>query len=745
MNKQIKMTVLATSIAISGTASANIFNTIGGWVDSNIVQPVQQTIINPITGVAQSAGTWLTGIYETASETGFAGSPQDREYYEPISLAGRNGQLKIAAMNIKGFPEALQGISNARTGDFARAYVNNQGYDIIGFQENWVRNTALMNAIDANQYPYRSDHFRGGVQSFGDGLSTVSKYPFLNRQRHTRYTDCHGTYAQLIAGTYSSPDCETEKGFTMTQVQVARDFTIHVYNTHMDTYGGSVKQNQLNQLENYIRSVSAGMPVIVIGDFNLAIDNNADAPSPTVKDKWKPESGSMGGLFAGRLGLKWACGEVNYPSTSDRTHKCGGVDHIAYRGNSQFTFNMVRENHVSQSISDHNPYVITLNWTNNSYTTSGYGQLAYAVAFRTAHGGYLAAHGKGGAGAGHNRRGDAETDERLTLVIKNKVGNNPACIQHNDRVSVRTGNGHYFAAHPGGQLEANGPWNLSWETFRLHNHTRPNSECLQNADRVSLQSAHGMYVVAESNSDANANRSAMGAWEIFTLEFIGTRYQAIAGGLKQVSVGADGQAWGIGYGDVGGGNGPIYKYANGYWNRMPGGLSQISVGDANNIWGVQPSGHIYRWNGTGWTLVGGSLSQIAVGYGGETWGVNANDDIFRWNGSTWIHIGGKLNQISVGTAGRIWGTNRSNQAFRWTASGWQHVPGNIDWVEVGEDGTVWAKHNNGIQYRVGNEWRYSSIADDYGTVTSFAVGSSKHMWLTNSAYYNIFNAGGSTY
>ncbi len=93
------------------------------------------------------------------------------------------------------------------------------------------------------------------------------------------------------------------------------------------------------------------------------------------------------------------------------------------------------------------------------------------------------------------------------------------------------------------------------------------------------------------------------------------------------------------------------------WQVIDGGLKQISVGGASHIWGVNSGDAIFRWNGSGWQGIDGRLKNVSVGADGTVWGVNAGDAIFRWNGSGWQRIDGGLKQISVGSANSVWGVN----------------------------------------------------------------------------------------
>ncbi|WP_298775247.1 endonuclease/exonuclease/phosphatase family protein [uncultured Shewanella sp.] len=375
MRKTTKISIIVCFIGVSLNVNANLFNT---WksIEQGVSNSIKQTktggeaigsavnkkIISPVKNVVSGAKNTIKTIEDAlkyydilndASAEGYRSSG-GHKFQQPSFFAESDGELKIAIFNVKGFPVKLNGISNETAGRISTQIINDSGWDIIGLQENWVRNNAIMSKINKTKYPYLSDHFQGNASTFGDGLSLISKYPFAARQEHVKYNKCHGTYLMLVANLTSSPDCETEKGFTFARVYLANDLFIDVYNTHMDTAQGAVKQSQFNQLEAFIASKSQGNPVIVMGDFNSWIDNN------------QAQGGaSAGGTFASNLGLTWAC-DIAGPTYSNKEKKCSGVDHLAFRGNNQFSFRVENEKEVKQTISDHHPLVTTLRWTNHA-------------------------------------------------------------------------------------------------------------------------------------------------------------------------------------------------------------------------------------------------------------------------------------------------------------------------------------------------------------------------------------------
>ncbi|WP_444909650.1 endonuclease/exonuclease/phosphatase family protein [Microbulbifer sp. TRSA005] len=455
-------------------------------------------------------------LVSSSTQVGFTGTVGNQAYSRPGSLAGQSGQIRVMAANIKGFPEGLQGISDGQASLFSSTYIAGQAYDIVGLQENWVRNYAVMSPLSQTEYPYRSDHFQGGVFSFGDGLSTISKHPINGRQLHVEYSSCKGTYSDFIANG-SSPDCETEKGFTFTEVQLAKDLKVHFYNTHMDTSNGQEKTGQFNQLKHFIQQNSAGYPVIVMGDFNAWIDNGGWQPGPNQSEL---------GRWASELGLTWSCSQVSYAAgntnINDVKGPCKGVDHIAFRGNSQISFFTNRYDEVHQSISDHNPITATLSWTNHAAAYSSTYARAHTASLLNTHHNTRIQAVYGGNDEAKNMPAAAAEWETFTLALEQK-GNTQQwvdhrCIQSGDTVSLRAHNGHYLRAtpHNNHNVDVRASVLLGWEKFVLYNHSN-GWACLNQNDKITLKTAHGKYVMADANRNLSASDNQL-AWEFFKVE-----------------------------------------------------------------------------------------------------------------------------------------------------------------------------------------------------------------------------------
>lgn len=184
-------------------------------------------------------------------------------YIAPIEMPyAESGIINLLTYNIAGLPEIISSAQTPRAESIGKIgeYINQ--FDIVNVQEDFNYNDYL---YKNNTHPYRSIH--KGIVPFGDGLSTLSKYPITTFER-VAWNDCTGA------------DCLTPKGFTLSRIQIAKDINIDVYNLHTtaedDLNSCLARQKNINQLIAYIDKHSAENPLIIMGDFNAHYSFNMD-------------------------------------------------------------------------------------------------------------------------------------------------------------------------------------------------------------------------------------------------------------------------------------------------------------------------------------------------------------------------------------------------------------------------------------------------------------------------------------
>jgi hypothetical protein len=115
-------------------------------------------------------------------------------------------------------------------------------------------------------YAHVTPKNNGGPAGIGDGLNTLSDYPFENLVR-TPWSDCFGTLGA------SGSDCDTNKGFSRAVYEFGVGAVVHVYNLHadagQDTGSRAARRANITQL---VTAMNASSPdevaVIVMGDTN---------------------------------------------------------------------------------------------------------------------------------------------------------------------------------------------------------------------------------------------------------------------------------------------------------------------------------------------------------------------------------------------------------------------------------------------------------------------------------------------
>jgi len=172
-------------------------------------------------------------------------------------------EFTVLTYNIAGLPELISSGDPAVNTPKISVLVNN--YDIVQVQEDFNYHAALY----ANDYhPYRTAT-SGGVP-FGDGLNTLSNFPFSDDIARVKWNDCSNT----------DGNCLTPKGFTLNRIRLSEGVYLDVYNFH--TGAGDVevaldaRRKNITQIVNYINANSTGNAVLLTGDTNCRYTRSGD-------------------------------------------------------------------------------------------------------------------------------------------------------------------------------------------------------------------------------------------------------------------------------------------------------------------------------------------------------------------------------------------------------------------------------------------------------------------------------------
>jgi len=281
------------------------------------------------------------------------GSKSNNILNYPVLERLESGKISVLTYNIAGLPELISSAETPRSSSIRTIGQRINPFDIVNVQEDFNYNTEL---YSSNSHRYRT-HTKGGVP-FGDGLSTLSKFPIMHSSR-VAWKDCSGS------------DCLTPKGFSYTRIQITKDVFLDVYNVHATAQDNKdavrARKNNLDQLAMFILEKSKGEALLVMGDFNAHYafieDNVRDFQEKTnLTDSWIVLR-NQGKLpdhkhdFSAQHALKV-------------TNDCESIDKIYFRNSDQLIFNpqdyQVQHELFStdkgQPLSDHCAISLNLEW-----------------------------------------------------------------------------------------------------------------------------------------------------------------------------------------------------------------------------------------------------------------------------------------------------------------------------------------------------------------------------------------------
>ncbi|HEX7301842.1 jacalin-like lectin [Lentzea sp.] len=262
------------------------------------------------------------------------------------------GTFSVLSYNVAGLPEGLSsGNPRVNTPVISRRIGR---YDVVHVQEDFNYHAALYAGDD---HPFRTPT-SGGVP-FGDGLNTLSSYPYSELTRD-KWDRCNGT------------DCLTPKGFTFSRVRFAEGVYVDFYNVHSNAGTAeadlAARRANITELSRAITANSAGNAVVVAGDTNTrytrAGDNIRDLVSANgLTDAWVQEE--RGGVPPAAGSPALVCDDAAV------TDACEVVDKILFRGNRYISLELTRyanENAAfrtadDEMLSDHYPITAGFRWT----------------------------------------------------------------------------------------------------------------------------------------------------------------------------------------------------------------------------------------------------------------------------------------------------------------------------------------------------------------------------------------------
>lgn len=236
-----------------------------------------------------------------------------------------SGSLDVLSYNIHGLPSAV-------TGDDTQARITQlapkmNSFDVIGIQEDWMEEFYPI-LLEGADLPY-SDRFDvpyDDEKVYGAGLSFLGRYPIIG-STHIYYESCFGFLD-------NASDCFASKGLQFLELHVD-GMVLHFYNTHLEAGNGvedhEVRAEQIEMILTQINMYSHDHPVILMGDFNLEPNDEADS---SLLSKLRVESG-----------LELTCTLVDCPEPNH-------IDQIYIRSSANVSLEAVSWDRVEDFVDD---------------------------------------------------------------------------------------------------------------------------------------------------------------------------------------------------------------------------------------------------------------------------------------------------------------------------------------------------------------------------------------------------------
>ena len=182
-----------------------------------------------------------------------------------------SGEIRVLTYNVHGLPDIITGDDTEARMLAISPRLNE--FDLAAIQENFFYSAALSGDVEG-RFAYHFTERKPGTIAPG-GLSVYSVLP-AGEIGGDPWEACNG---YLDAAN----DCLASKGFEFLRIVVPfTPISFDVYDLHMDAGNSAADDTaraaQAEQLLSAIDAQSAGQAVMVLGDFNLSIDDPEDVP-----------------------------------------------------------------------------------------------------------------------------------------------------------------------------------------------------------------------------------------------------------------------------------------------------------------------------------------------------------------------------------------------------------------------------------------------------------------------------------
>jgi exonuclease III len=186
--------------------------------------------------------------------------------FSASSARSSEGELRVLTYNVAGLPAIFSDSKPAVNSKLISPLLN--PYDVVLLQEDFHYHADVMSAA---VFPYEVSPRRHGLIGYGDGMAILSRAP-LSGERRVKWKRCNGFFE-------AKSDCLTPKGFTVVELELAPGVVVDLYDLHADAgpsrNDSAARLAQAEQLAAFIRARPADRAVIVGGDTNMRLDDEA--------------------------------------------------------------------------------------------------------------------------------------------------------------------------------------------------------------------------------------------------------------------------------------------------------------------------------------------------------------------------------------------------------------------------------------------------------------------------------------
>ena len=192
-------------------------------------------------------------------------------FYEKISynIQDLETLAKLNHTDIRGMINDLQSHTANNILDIIK------DYDVVLLQEAFrkkARKLISKSNIQFKSYGrYSRIKFPFGIffkRDIGDGLIILSRYPIVKSGfSKFKSSEVNGKKINRCEGT----DCWARKGVQFVRIKLDEELELDFYNTHLNSGGGSansVREIQINQIQDFINLKSGNRAYVLAGDFN---------------------------------------------------------------------------------------------------------------------------------------------------------------------------------------------------------------------------------------------------------------------------------------------------------------------------------------------------------------------------------------------------------------------------------------------------------------------------------------------